>query len=78
MTYGELTKAIRGHRGIVYACINAVGCQHHLPTNKAAVLAQFSAEAKRYGKDAETDLGAELRVDGGLYIDTVDPNTENY
>jgi hypothetical protein len=76
MTYKELITAIRNHRGTVYACINAAWGQYHLPTNKAAVLATFGAEAKRHGKGTETDLTAERRVDGGLYIDTVDPNEE--
>lgn len=71
MTYKQICKALRAHRGKVYACINAAGCQHHIEVNKAALLLQFRGEAEQNGWEFELDIELEPRRDGALYLDTV-------
>lgn len=75
MTYSAIAKAIRKHRGKVWACINCAGYQFHIVVNKAEALKAFEAHARHYGTDAESEMEVSQHSDG-LYIDTVDPNAE--
>jgi hypothetical protein len=72
MTYGELCKAIRAHRGKVFACVNAAGCQFHIEAKKGEMLRYFQGHVAQYGVEAESDLEVSPREDG-LYLDTVVP-----
>jgi len=75
MTYPEILRTIRAHRGTIYACINGHGGQFHLPVTKKAALNYFGILADKYA-DRGSDLEAKHRRDGALYIDAVDLNEE--
>ena len=70
MTNGEIIKALKAHKGIVYACVNTTGGQYHLEVKKTVTLRFFEDYAATEGADHDAGLEA-IERSGDLYIDTV-------
>lgn len=65
LTYGDLIKAVRKHKGPVYAGMIGVHDIFHVQIVKADLIWRF----KDYGKEYESELSYTVN-DGVMYIDS--------
>jgi hypothetical protein len=73
MTYGEICKVIKEHRGRVYACVNLAGCQLHVEAKKGAAYDLFFNYGLDYGMDNDSGATVEVRS-GDLFVDAASEN----